>query len=59
MELPNDLDDLFEELRVIETILLRGTPSDRHTPLHNDVTPANIIDDGAQVCYVVIFNWVY
>jgi thiamine kinase-like enzyme len=53
MTLPNELDEVFEQLRIIEAALLRGTPSDRHTPLHNDVTPANIIDDGVQVTSLI------
>jgi thiamine kinase-like enzyme len=50
---PNDLTSLLEQMRQIETAL---QPHARACPCHNDLLPANFLDDGTKIW---IIDWEY
>jgi thiamine kinase-like enzyme len=53
VEFPNDLQNILEQMTRIETAL---QPHARACPCHNDLLPANFLDDGTRIW---IIDWEY
>jgi thiamine kinase-like enzyme len=53
VKFPNDLPNILEQMTRIETVL---KPHARACPCHNDLLPANFLDDGSRIW---IIDWEY